>query len=82
MSIFKDTFKKDIQDQLKVRQDAIHSRTPDAIQYFNARNSWIRMSSSVNVHGTNELAKKYGIDSDGIKKEILNLVKTINNEIK
>lgn len=59
MSIFKDTFKKDIQDQLKVRQDAIHSRTPDAIQYFNARNSWIRMSSSVNVHGTNELAKKY-----------------------
>ena len=59
MSIFKDTFKKDIQDQLKVRQDAIHSRTPDAIQYFNARNSWIRMSSSVNVYGTNELAKKY-----------------------
>ena len=59
MSIFKDTFKKDIQDQLKVRQDAIHSRTPDAIQYFNARNSWIRMSSSVNVHDSNELAKKY-----------------------
>lgn len=59
MSIFKDTFKQEIQDQLKARQEAIFERTPDAIQYFNARNSWIRMSSAVNVNGTNELAKKY-----------------------
>jgi hypothetical protein len=59
MSIFKDTFKQEIQDQLKARQDAIFERTPEAIQYFNARNSWIRMSSAVNVNGTNELAKKY-----------------------
>jgi hypothetical protein len=65
MSIFKDTFKQEIQDQLKARQDAIFERTPDAIQYFNARNSWIRMSSAVDVapslgaKPTNELAKKY-----------------------
>jgi hypothetical protein len=65
MSIFKDTFKQEIQDQLKARQDAIFERTPEAIQYFNARNSWIRMSSAVNVapslgaKPTNELAKKY-----------------------
>jgi hypothetical protein len=59
MSIFKDTFKQEIQDQLKARQDAIFERTPDAIQYFNARNSWIRMSSAVNVDGNNELAKKH-----------------------
>jgi hypothetical protein len=59
MSIFKDTFKQEIQGQLKARQEAIFERTPDAIQYFNARNSWIRMSSAVNVNGTNELAKKY-----------------------
>jgi len=49
MSIFKDTFKPEIQGQLKARQDAIFERTPEAIQYFNARNSWIRMSSAVNV---------------------------------
>jgi hypothetical protein len=65
MSIFKDTFKQEIQDQLKARQDAIFERTPEAIQYFNARNSWIRMSSAVDVapslgaKPTNELAKKY-----------------------
>ena len=57
MSIFKDTFKPKIQEQLKARQDAIFERTPDAIQYFNARNAWIRMSSSVNVNGSNTLAK-------------------------
>jgi hypothetical protein len=65
MSIFKDTFKQEIQDQLKARQDAIFERTPDAIQFFNASNAWVRMSSAVNVAPslgatpTNELAKKY-----------------------
>ena len=65
MSIFKDTFKPEIQGQLKARQEAIFERTPEAIQYFNSRNSWIRMSSAVNVAPssgslpTNELAKKY-----------------------
>lgn len=59
MSIFKDTFKTEIQNQLNVRQEAIFRRTPTAIQYFNARNAWIRMSSSVNVNGSNELAQKY-----------------------
>ena len=59
MSIFKDTFKKDIQNQLNVRQEALFARTPNAIQYFNARNAWIRMSSSVNVRGSNDLARKY-----------------------
>jgi hypothetical protein len=50
MSIFKDTLKKDIQDQLKVRQNALVERTPTAIQYYNARNAWIRMSSAVNTY--------------------------------
>jgi hypothetical protein len=65
MSIFKDTFKSEIQEQLKARQDAIFERTPTAIQYYNARNAWIRMSSAVNVSltkgapPTNELASKY-----------------------
>ncbi len=65
MSIFKDTFKPEIQEQLKARQEAIFERTPTAIQYYNARNAWIRMSSAVNVSltkgapPTNELASKY-----------------------
>jgi len=59
MSIFKSTFSKHVKDQLKVRQDAINNRTPQNLSYMNSRNAWIRMSSSVNVDGTNDLAKKY-----------------------
>ena len=59
MSIFKDTFTEEVREQLKVRQDAIFNRTPQSIQYYNSRNSWIRMTSSVNVNGSNDLAKKY-----------------------
>ncbi len=51
MSIFKDSFKQEIRDQLKTRQEAIYNRTPKDIQYYNARNSWIRMTSSVDVNG-------------------------------
>jgi hypothetical protein len=65
MSIFKDTFKPEIARQLEARQKAIFERTPDAIQYFNARNAWVRMSSAVNVkegpdqEPTNTLASQY-----------------------
>lgn len=59
MSIFKDTFKQGVQNQLKARQEAITERTPTAIQYYNARNAWIRMTSAVNVNGSDSLAKQY-----------------------
>jgi len=60
MSIFKGTFKKGVKDQLTARQEAINNRTPQNISYFNSRNAWIRMTSSVNVKGDNgALAKKY-----------------------
>jgi hypothetical protein len=59
MSIFKDTLKKELQEQLNVRQTSLVERTPSAIQYYNARNAWIRMSSAVNVKGSNELASKH-----------------------
>ena len=59
MSIFKSTFSPTVQEQLKRRQEAMVNRTPNNIQYINSRNAWIRMSSSVNVNGTNELAKRY-----------------------
>ena len=51
MSIFTSAFKSNIQSQLKARQEAILERTPTAIQYYNSRNAWIRMTSSVNVGG-------------------------------
>jgi len=49
MSIFKESFKQGIRSQLDQRQAAINNRTPQNLQYFNSRNAWIRMSSSVNT---------------------------------
>ena len=62
MSIFKGSFKDGIKKQLTARQNAIGStsRSSDIIQYFNSRNSWIRMSSSVDVKNDGgALASKY-----------------------
>ena len=60
MSIFRDTFTKEVKEQLKYRQDAMVTRSPQAIQYINSRNSWIRMTSAVNVNDDEgALAKKY-----------------------
>jgi hypothetical protein len=53
MSIFKDSFHPSIQSQLDTRQEAINIRTPQNLQYFNSRNAWIRLSSSVNVFKKN-----------------------------
>jgi hypothetical protein len=49
MSIFRNTFQKQISGSLAARQNAMTERTPDVIQYLNSRNSYIRMTSSVNV---------------------------------
>ena len=60
MSIFKNTFKPKIAESLNVRQNANEKRTPQAIQYLNSRNAWIRMTSSVNVNDDKgALASKY-----------------------
>jgi hypothetical protein len=59
MSIFKDSFKQGVKDQLKARQEAILERTPQSLQYYNSRNAWIRVTSSVNVGGSSDLANKY-----------------------
>jgi hypothetical protein len=59
MSIFKDTFIDEVQEQIKKRQEAIHNRTPQTIQYYNSRNAWIRMTSAVEVNNDNgDLANK------------------------
>jgi hypothetical protein len=57
MSIFKDTFIPAVQKQLGVRQNALLQRTPNSIKYLLSRNAWIRMTSSVNVNGTDSLAR-------------------------
>ena len=59
MSIFKNTLQLSVQEQLNARQAALKARTPDSIVYSNSRNSWIRMSSSVDVNGKDSLAKLY-----------------------
>ena len=59
MSIFKSSFSPTVQKQLEARQKAINNRIPQNLSYFNSRNAWIRLSSSVNVDGKNDLAKNY-----------------------
>ena len=73
MSIFRSTFPSHVKDQLRTRQNAMLERTSQNLSYLNSRNAWIRMSSSVNVDGKNDLAKKYilqggTLNSDGTKK--------------
>jgi hypothetical protein len=59
MSIFRDSFQTKISGSLAARQGAMatSNRTPEIIQYLNSRNSWIRMTSSVNVGGSATSAK-------------------------
>jgi hypothetical protein len=59
MSIFRNSFNSEVKGQLTARQDAMVNRTEDNISYLNSRNAWVRMSSSVNVNGTNALARSY-----------------------
>ena len=76
MSIFKSTFTEAVRKQLKTRQDALKSRSPKSIMQLNSRNSWVRMTSGVNVDGTSVLAKNYilqgGVLLNNKFKNILN----------
>lgn len=56
MSIFKESFKSGVKDQILRRQEALEKRTPDAVHYLNSRNAWIRMTSAVDVDGKSSLA--------------------------
>jgi hypothetical protein len=59
MSIFKSTFIPEVINQLNVRQSAIASRNVQKLYQLNSRNAWIRMTSSVNVNDSSDLAKQY-----------------------
>jgi hypothetical protein len=61
MSIFRNTFQDDIKASITARQDAMISRTPEVIQYLNSRNSWIRMTSSVDVNKDKGLSAKRNV---------------------
>jgi hypothetical protein len=59
MSIFRNTFTETVREQLNARQKALQKRNSNDIIYLNSRSSWVRMTSGVNVDGTNDLAKDY-----------------------
>ena len=60
MSIFRNTLQPTVQAQLKARQKALNSRTPDVIIQANTRNSWVRMTSAVEVSNDGgKLAHQY-----------------------
>jgi len=63
MSIFRNTFQDDIKASLTARQEAMEAsnRTPEVIQYLNSRNSWIRMTSSVDVNNDKGLSARRNI---------------------
>ena len=50
MSIFKQSFSPNISASLAARQEAMVRRSPKDLQYINSRNSWIRMSSAVDIY--------------------------------
>ena len=53
MSIFRNTFTAEVQNQLNKRQKALQKRNANDIIYLNSRNSWVRMTSGVNVYNPN-----------------------------
>ena len=65
MSIFKESFKPTVRTQIEKRQNAIFNREAKNIQFLNSHNSFVRMTSAVNVNGTSNLAYQY-ILQDGI----------------
>jgi LAS superfamily LD-carboxypeptidase LdcB len=88
MSIFKESFSLNVRKQLETRQNTMIDRSPKNLQWLNSRNSWVRMSSSVNVDGNNSLAKRYilqggtlnfdGTLKSGIGNSFLNAYSTHN----
>lgn len=59
MSIFKETFPTFVQNEITKRQNEILARSYSTVIKYNTRTAWTRMTSGVNVGGTNALAKQY-----------------------
>ena len=71
MSIFRETFEPFVTNELTRRQDGMLTRPPAFLHQLNSRSAWVRMTSGVNVNGSNDLAKKYVLQGG-----ILNVVTT------
>ena len=59
MSIFRETFEPFVKEELNRRQAGMLTRNPSFIHQLNSRSAWVRMTSGVNVNGSNNLAKNY-----------------------
>jgi hypothetical protein len=59
MSIFRETFEPFVKEELNRRQAGMLTRNPSFIHQLNSRSAWVRMTSGVNVNGSNTLAKNY-----------------------
>jgi hypothetical protein len=59
MSIFRETFEPFVKEELNRRQAGMLTRNPNFIHQLNSRSAWVRMTSGVNVNGSNNLAKNY-----------------------
>jgi hypothetical protein len=57
MSIFRDSFTTEVRNQLEIRGKAMKDRNKNGLQYFNSRNSWVKMTSGVDVEDT-DLARE------------------------
>lgn len=58
MSIFRESFPQFVRNQIKLREALISGDVRNvAMRHLNSRSSWVRMSSSVNVNGSSDLAK-------------------------
>jgi hypothetical protein len=78
MSIFRNTFTPEVQEQLKARQDAAQRKKSNDIIYMNSRSSWIKMTSSVDVKGDGgALASQYILKGGviGPKKDGKSIIK-------
>lgn len=62
MSIFREPFPEFVQAELTKRQNLLEGKDSlrnELVNYQTTRNAWVKMTSGVNVNGSNELAKKY-----------------------
>jgi len=86
MSIFKTTFPAFVSSSLEERQNELQNNRENRLNYLNSRNSWIKLSSGVNIidnqgNSSNNLAKTYQLFGGVLNnnKQRFNIGSNINN---
>lgn len=75
MSIFKEPIRSEIKGQISKRQNIMEAttRTPQQLTWLNSRNSWIRMTSSVEVNNDGgALARNYVLQGGTLNTAVKN----------